>query len=229
LAYFKLGTIDNTSTGQNSPGYQDFTALSTNLLPGTSYSATYRGGFRSGYTSTEYYRVWIDYNRDGDFLDANETVFSRSSSSTANLSNTFTVPATATLGRTRLRIAVKYGSQLSAACTSYGTGWGQVEDYSIILGSGTGRFSNDGFTVDVAPNPASEATIVQAGLPEGAVDATIRVLDLQGRALFTAASVKAEAGRINGYAVPLQGLSAGIYLLQVEAAGMRKNVRIAVQ
>lgn len=229
LAYFALGTIANTSGAQNGAGYEDFTALSTNLLPGSSYSAVYKGGFRSGYTATEYYRVWIDYNRDGDFLDAGETVFSRSSSSKSNLSNTFTVPATASLGKTRLRIAMKYGSQLSAACTGYGTGWGQVEDYSVIIGSGTGRFASTGMTVDLAPNPAAEFTLVHATLPEGVDHADVRVFDLQGRMVWHADAIKADNSRIEGFAVPVSELKAGIYMLQVDAAGVRKNVRLAVE
>jgi len=228
IASFALGTISNASTGQNSPGYQDFSALSTNLLPGTRYTATYKTGYR-GPKYTVYYRMWIDYNRDGDFLDAGETVFSRTSSSANNLTSSFTVPATATLGRTRLRISIRFGAYLASACTAYGTGFGQVEDYTVILGTGTGRLSNAGFTVALAPNPASSETVVQATLPQGAEAATIRVTDMQGRQVYTASDVKATAGRIEGYAVPLSNLKAGIYILQVEAAGYSKNVRLSVQ
>jgi hypothetical protein len=70
---------------------------------------------------------------------------------------------------------------------------------------------------------------VQATLPEGAEAATLRVTDLQGRQVWSATDIKATAGRIEGYAVPVSNLKAGVYMLQVEAAGARKTVRLSVQ
>jgi hypothetical protein len=229
IAYAAIGTIANTSGGQNAAGYQDFTAQSTNLLPGSSYNVTVRSGFATGYSAREYYRAWIDYNRDGDFLDAGETVFSGSSTSANNITASITVPATATLGATRLRISQKKAAYLAAACTAYGTGAGQVEDYTVIIGSGTARQASGGFAINLAPNPTSDVTILQAALPEGADAATIRVFDLQGRQVYTASDARVDNSRIEGYALPVRDLKPGVYMLRVEAAGMQKTVRLSVQ
>lgn len=80
----------------------------------------------------EYYNMWVDWNQDGDFLDANEAVFATTGSiapgSTA--SGTFNIPTTATLGTTRLRVRCNYGSN-GTPCGS--SSWGEVEDYNFIV------------------------------------------------------------------------------------------------
>ena len=58
----QLGSINNLSG--NNGGYGNFTALSTNLVRGTSNTIT----ITPTWTATVYneaYRVWIDYNKDG--------------------------------------------------------------------------------------------------------------------------------------------------------------------
>ena len=228
LAFVGLGAISNTSGGQNTAGYQDFTNLATNLLPGTRYTINYQAGFRSGYSATEYYRVWIDYNRDGDFLDANEQVVSRSSNSSARLSSAFTVPTGVSLGRTRMRVVMKYGSHLTAACTNFTNSWGQVEDYTVILGSGTGReMASTSLEATVAPNPAADVAAVSATLPTGTQMATLRLLDLAGRQVWTA-TAEAPQSQLS-YELPVRDLKAGMYILQVEASGLKKALRFTVE
>jgi chitodextrinase len=66
----QFGTINNASTG--TAGYENFTAISTNAVRGTAYTIT----ITPSWTSTVYsegYAVFIDYNNDGDFIDAGET------------------------------------------------------------------------------------------------------------------------------------------------------------
>ena len=62
-----LGSINN-NTGANG-GYGDYTAQSTSLTTGTSYTATLTPGFASS-SYTEHWAIWIDYNGDMDFNDA---------------------------------------------------------------------------------------------------------------------------------------------------------------
>lgn len=122
-----LGTINNTSTGGS--GYTDFTNISTSLVVGTTQTIT----ITPTWTSTVYpegYAVFIDYNRDGDFIDSGETVFTRAATTTTPISGTFTIPLTATIGTTRMRVSLKYNG-IPTACETFS--FGQVEDYSVIL------------------------------------------------------------------------------------------------
>lgn len=123
----QLGTIDNVSTGGT--GYTDFTAISTNLAQSSTNTIT----ITPTWTATVYsegYAVFIDYNADGDFADAGETVWTKAASTTTPVSGSFTVPATATLGATRMRVILMYNA-IPVACGSFA--FGQVEDYTVVL------------------------------------------------------------------------------------------------
>jgi hypothetical protein len=56
----------------------------------------------------EGYAVWIDYNKNGDFSDAGELVWSKAASQTP-VSGSFT-PTSATTGATRMRVSMKYNA-----------------------------------------------------------------------------------------------------------------------
>jgi GEVED domain/Domain of unknown function DUF11/Secretion system C-terminal sorting domain len=81
-----------------------------------------------------YWRVWIDLNNDNDFDDAGEMVISRQVTiylgTFLDNEQAFVVPATASLGRTRLRIAMKVGGY-PTPCETFERG--EVEDYAINI------------------------------------------------------------------------------------------------
>ena len=125
-----FGTINNPSTG--TAGYEDFTALSTNVTAGTSATIT----ITPAWTSTVYpegYAVFIDYNKNGVFTDAGETVFTKAASTTTPITGTFTIPLSATLGATRMRVSLKYNG-IPTSCETFS--YGQVEDYTVNIVAG---------------------------------------------------------------------------------------------
>lgn len=123
----QLGTIDNVSTGGT--GYTDFTSISANLEQSSSNTITITPTW-TGTVYPEGYAVFIDYNADGDFADAGETVYTRAATTTTPVSGTFTVPITASLGATRMRVSLKYNG-VPTACETYS--YGQVEDYTVVI------------------------------------------------------------------------------------------------
>lgn len=124
-----FGTINNTSTGGT--GYTDFTAIATNITMGTSQTISITPTW-TGTIYDEGYAVFIDYNRDGDFDDAGEIVFTNAASKTTPVIGTFTIPVTANPGVTRMRVSLKYNG-IPTACETFS--YGQVEDYTVILTS----------------------------------------------------------------------------------------------
>ncbi|MFN0081982.1 MAG: GEVED domain-containing protein, partial [Ferruginibacter sp.] len=81
--------------------------------------------------------VWIDYNQDGTFA-ATERVYVSAATTfgphleTANI----TIPATATLGTTRMRVInVEADPSQIEACGPYN--WGETEDYNVNIMAGT--------------------------------------------------------------------------------------------
>ena len=226
IASFAFGTISNASTGQNSAGYQDFTSLAAaSVTRGSSYTATYKTGFRSGYSSREYYQIYADWNADGDFADAGETVVSRSSTSANNLTSTITVPITATVGATRVRILMKYGTVATSSCGSFS--YGQVEDYKLNIVAARASSAGIGqFVASLAPNPASETVYLNAAFGREQSKVAIRLVDMQGKALW---SSSLEAGqRIEAMPIPIAGLRAGLYMVQLVADGATKVLKLRI-
>ena len=128
----QLGTIDN-STGGTSGGYANYTSLSTDITKGSASTIT----ITPVWTGTKYnegYSVWIDYNKDGDFSDSGEQVWTKTASQTTPVSGSFTVPTSASNGATRMRVSMKYNG-VPTACEAFS--YGEVEDYTVnIITSG---------------------------------------------------------------------------------------------
>jgi hypothetical protein len=81
--------------------------------------------------------VWIDWNKDGDFDDADEAITLTNSSGAGPYTGTITVPASAQLGNTRMRIRVQDANGTPANATSCGASqYGEVEDYTINIAAG---------------------------------------------------------------------------------------------
>ncbi len=130
ISRVQLNTIDNSSGAQF---YSDFTGISTTLTKDTQYTITVTPTW-TGTIYAEAYAVWIDYNRDGDFSDAGEQVFTQAPTTATPISGNFTIPSGAVENSTTMRVSMKYNA-LPGPCETFT--YGEVEDYTIIIeGSG---------------------------------------------------------------------------------------------
>ncbi len=135
-----------TNTSGDDGGYADYTSQTATVSAGTSYNITLVPGFaRSPFY--ENWRVWIDFNRDGDFTDSGEQLLSEGGNSTINSS--MTIPSSASSGTTRMRVSMKWNSTITS-CETFA--YGEVEDYSISIGGagcnvGAACTDNDACTV----------------------------------------------------------------------------------
>jgi len=123
------GGFTNTSV---QTGYRDYSNLGSiaSVMQGTATS-TIRVTTSSGHNNDNLY-LFADWNQDGDFADAGETVtgpVSASGSGTYTL--TVTVPAGATIGTTRIRIKLIRNTSNNPCHTSFNNG--EVEDYLITV------------------------------------------------------------------------------------------------
>ncbi len=149
----QLGSINNLSG--NNGGYANFTSISTTLVKGSSNTITITPRW-TGTVYNEAYRVWIDYNQDGDFSDSGEQVYTRSRTKTTPVSGSFTVPKSALSGATRMRVSMKYNAN-STPCETFT--YGEVEDYTVIISNAVnhGITGDTGFNnseMSIYPNPA---------------------------------------------------------------------------
>jgi len=197
----KFGTINNTSTG--TAGYENFTAISTNVTRGSAYSVS----ITPVWTSTKYneaYAVYIDYNKDGDFTDNGELVWTKTGSQTSPVTGSVTIPTTAALGTTRMRVMMQYNTVPSSSCGSYT--YGQVEDYTLnIVSSGrTDDLDTKDLLTDIKlyPNPARDILNISNTTNE-----EYKIFDMGGKIV---SSGKLERGSVN-----VSSLISGVYVIQV--------------
>ena len=130
-----IGSLVNDSG--NDGGYEAFTDSVATLARGTSVTIELVPGFKPGarYSirrlSQQVWRVWVDWNSDSDFADDGEEALGGGPSQRA-LSATITVPQTALLGSTRIRVSMRYagdGAPLAEGTFEHG----EVEDYTATV------------------------------------------------------------------------------------------------
>ena len=211
-----IGTINNTSGNNN--GYGNYTSLSTNLAAGSTATITLHQGLQAHLIQNTG-RVFIDYNQDGDFADANESI--GGSNGTGTVSKTFTVPSTAKNGATRMRIIMHYGSARTNTCGTFTDG--EAEDYTVNITGGTfAGFASANSTSNssinnilVSPNPVktSAANVVLQVTKSAPV--SIRITDLTGRVLRSETISNIIAGK-NNYSLNNLALLPGTYMIIAE-------------
>jgi chitodextrinase len=200
IARVQLGTINNASTG--AVGYENFTAIATNLNLGTANTIT----ITPVWTSTVYaegYAVWIDYNKDGDFADAGELVFSKAASTVTPATGSFTVPVTATLGATRMRVSMKYNA-IPTACEAIS--YGQVEDYTVNITSAAR---------EITAKPSAETAMVVYPNPTSSV---LNVTSVSENATYTVYNILGQSilnGKLNNGTIDVSNFNTGNYILEV--------------
>lgn len=124
-----INTLNNNSGSDD--GYGDFTGGEpASLAIDNSYSITLTPAWQSS-IYFESFKVWIDFNQDGDFEDAGEEVFAVEDDTTA-VSGMVSIPAGATLGLTRMRVAM-LSEATPAPCISPSGAYGEMEDYCVNI------------------------------------------------------------------------------------------------
>ncbi|GAB3201301.1 Zn-dependent metalloprotease [Pontibacter aydingkolensis] len=193
IASVKVGSFTKTSTAS---GYSDFTGTTVSVNAGSSYAITLTPGF-SGTAYNEYWKIWIDYNKDGDFDDAGELVFNAGALSKTAVSGTIVIPSTAS-GTTRMRVSMKYnGAQTS--CESFG--YGEVEDYTISISGATATCAVPGSLS--ASNVGSSSATLNWGAVSGASSYNVRFRPT-GTSTWTTGSVTSTSANATGLAASTQ-------------------------
>ncbi|MCX7650024.1 MAG: GEVED domain-containing protein, partial [Flavobacteriales bacterium] len=115
----------NYTTSVSGPSADQGASVSFSLTQ-TTCNGNYGNGFQ----------IYVDWNQDGDFLDAGEQVYSQPATAIGNHTQTgsFTVPMTATPGTTRMRVVnveTTFPTTVNYAHTAYT--WGETEDYCFTV------------------------------------------------------------------------------------------------
>lgn len=205
IDYVALGGISN-ATGANA-GYGNFTNLVGNV-PYGSNTITFSAGF-TGSAYTEYWSVWIDYDQNGTF-ETTEKVVAGSSSSSGNLTSTFTVPTTALAGQTRMRVQMKYNAT-STACETFT--YGEVEDYTVNIGAAAINGITSGDTI------ANESNVFDFKMYPNPVESTLNVAMFDNRSvsfkIYNLMGQSLKTGKLDQQQVNVSDLPSGLYVLEV--------------
>src|ERR1041385_2942093 len=139
ITNFTLNDINRNSAAIENPddGYV-LTGLSTTLQRGQTYTISITHTVDFYFCPDMNLRVWLDYNDNGTLDDAGETILTTDHHAAGTYTATFTVPATAHVGVTRLRATAKMsnlGGHTPPTPCNFPldpVGYhGEVEDYTI--------------------------------------------------------------------------------------------------
>lgn len=217
IDYIEIGGIENQSGTSN--GYQDFTSKVATLNLGSN-NLVFRAGY-DGPQLLEHWKVFIDYNQDGNF-SPEEIAVSILEKAVQNTSTRFVVPNNARLGKTRMRIAMTYNfSNESCGVEPYG----EVEDYTVnITNSSSGKsdreYTNEQASFFISPNPVIDG-IAQLSL-NNITNANYLIINNYG-AVVKQGNISAPSKQIN-----VQNLPTGIYLIQIELPTQQLTERMII-
>ncbi len=141
--YFNsLVNITNNDCPSN--GHIYFNNKTTTVLADSTYSLKLKSsslGLAFG--------VWIDYNRDGDFNDAQEFVYTSTKVDTITFTANITIPSFVKTGKVKMRVMGRsFVMTQTQSCITFG--FGEVEDYDIsLIGKQTYLWSTGATTKDI--------------------------------------------------------------------------------
>jgi hypothetical protein len=212
-----FGSINNTSGNNN--GYKSFVQenITTTVARGANYPIDIDLGFNTGFWATNWrLKVWIDYNQDEAFDPSTELVYDAGAINTAirNHTGMITIPSAAQMGRTRMRVSMKWGNTDLAACDN--PTYGEVEDYCILIAGLTDLtkvISTESTTLEVYPNPFDRNIYLDIHSAKRQ-DATIQIVNIAGQQLL-----RQQQNLVSGrqqMSLDLPRVAAGVYFLKMQ-------------
>ncbi len=203
-----FANIDNqTSADVNTtPAYEDFIAMTANVVIGQSYGISVEGNTVGGFSHD--IRVFIDWNHDGVFdMDSEYYPYSITDSNGTDgiaATGTIEIPANATVGTTRMRITkdmwnVYEPGEFDACTYAY---YGQIEEYSVNVQPSLSNPDLSKNKFSVYPNPSKNRIFVQS---EANVEA-LTFTTLQGRIV----------GEYQSNEADISGFTSGVYIIKIK-------------
>ena len=110
-------------------GYGDYTNMIASVKPGNNYVLSFSLAYKSR-TYTANWKIYIDFNRDGEF-SSNELMVSGYTVSSGISTSNISIPANAAIGQTRMRVILKHRRAARSGCDIFSQG--EVEDYTIDI------------------------------------------------------------------------------------------------
>ncbi|MEO0340172.1 MAG: GEVED domain-containing protein, partial [Bacteroidota bacterium] len=215
IAGVSVNGIDNNSDGQ---GYSDFTGL---MLPDLTQGDTVRIRLSPGYSGfafDEFFKVWIDFDQDG-FFSSLDVAFETPDFINGELDTAIVIPEDAMLGKTRMRVIMKFNSEPSACVGDVGSFFGEVEDYCVniveAVATSTKNLLAQRGSLSVFPNPVNDQLNLNINLQTNIDIAELEIVDLAGRVVQQVALESLGAGR-HRQLISTQNWGPGVYFVRMK-------------
>ena len=197
----------------------DGVTFTTPLLPGQTATVAVTVTNASGGDGV--LNAWLDVNRDDDWDDPGEQIFTDETLAPGTHTLTFTVPDTALTGKTYARFRLDPQGGLGPAGLVFG---GEVEDYAVTVGTAT-PVEPEAVAPSASrlypnyPNPFARHTTIPYDVA-AAAHVRVEVFDLLGRRRVTLVDAPRAPGRYEAR-LDAAGLPAGVYVVRLTVEDFR--------
>jgi Zn-dependent metalloprotease len=229
LDLVSLNTLNNPSG--NDGGYADYTSLlPPDLSPADGInkgSGAYGLALSAGNTvqvRDRYFKVWIDFNRNGSFIDVGEEVLSIHSTSTGTLATNIVIPQYTPYGLTRLRVSMRYGSAPTGPCDIFSNG--EVEDYTVNIYNSNGPVdARIAFHANEEPKSDSQEEILLYPNPiDGVLKLSEEMKSCDEMIIIDAIGHQVFQGACK-HETDVSTLTPGVYILIIKSASTQRVFR----
>ena len=220
-----FNTIDNSS-GKPGP-YSDYTDISTGVKADEIHDLTVQVNTDGDYTV--HTLVWIDWNQDCDFDDANEEYDLGTAINETNLPTTesplsITIPSDALLGSTTMRVSTRYSSDPTSCMTDQDA---EVEDYTVEVLDATASIKDVSFEgFNLYPNPSNGNFNLQFETASTA-PVKLQLFDLTGR-LVREMQFSDVAARFSE-SISFKNTAKGLYLLKIKNGSKQTTRKLVIE
>ena len=160
----KVTVNGQTKNSGNDGGYKDYSSFVFNLNANNTYAISLSPGYRST-RYNENWKIWIDFNQDGDFTDAGEELYDNPGVAKGTVTGSINIPNGIVNGNYRMRVGMN-GSSSNYTLNPCGSfTYGEVEDYIVSI---SGSAARDAFNiiednvVMAYPNPVKDILTISS-------------------------------------------------------------------
>ncbi len=235
LGWFEFGPIliAGDTTARNNPTsvntYTDYTIFGTFPF---NQGNTYPLKAIQINSSANFYvcilTVYLDYDQNGIYDPATETIFTDTTNNTAGgnlMTGTVTIPANAPIGNTGMRAVLKENLTGNSPCGNYG--YGETEDYLVYIDYPTAvKTIGQNASLTAMPNPTSDRLMLSFISNENE-NVQLKLVNLSGQVVFSD-NLNHFAGKYSK-TLDVSAFAKGIYNLQLVTSTSVTNKKVVIK
>ena len=233
----EMGDDINNLSNKDGTGYGDYTDQILTVDTGDVVSVTLTPGYKRRHY-VEFWRIWADWNYDGDFNDPGEKVFEQHGKDVRT--GSFTIPVDVDAHDLGLRVSMRW-KRHAAPCANFSNG--EVEDYTIRVNGAQGynnpsptKQSENAYAdmssddlyefIDAYPNPVVQGDMVYGYIRVAETGTKyVQLVNTLGQVIKSETIVCDEEE--TRFEISTTGLAKGMYFMNIN--GGLETMKIIVQ